>query len=76
MQLITQSDYEQYIRQKEDGDYIMLLNNLTFSSVFQPIFNQLMQLIGFEALLRIQDEQQNFIQPLISPTKTTWYGTV
>ncbi|ANN28734.1 TPA: EAL domain-containing protein [Vibrio vulnificus] len=63
MQLITQSDYEQYIRQKDDGDYIMLLNNLTFSSVFQPIFNQLMQLIGFEALLRIQDEKQNFIRP-------------
>ncbi|RZP67090.1 EAL domain-containing protein [Vibrio vulnificus] len=63
MQLITQSDYEQYIRQKDDGDYIILLNNLTFSSVFQPIFNQLMQLIGFEALLRIQDEKQNFIRP-------------
>ncbi|HDY7499250.1 EAL domain-containing protein [Vibrio vulnificus] len=63
MQLITQSDYEQYIRQKDDGDYIMRLNNLTFSSVFQPIFNQLMQLIGFEALLRIQDEKQNFIRP-------------
>ncbi|MGR2948317.1 EAL domain-containing protein [Vibrio vulnificus] len=63
MQLITQSDYEQYIRQTDDGDFIMLLDNLTFSSVFQPIFNQLMQLVGFEALLRIQDEQHNFIRP-------------
>ncbi|HFQ5379098.1 TPA: EAL domain-containing protein [Vibrio vulnificus] len=63
MQLITQSDYEQYIRQTDDGDFIVLLDNLTFSSVFQPIFNQLMQLVGFEALLRIQDEQHNFIRP-------------
>ncbi|ELP5727775.1 EAL domain-containing protein [Vibrio vulnificus] len=63
MQLITQSDYEQYILQKDDGDYILRLGNLTFSSVFQPIFNQLLQLIGFEALLRIQDENNHPIRP-------------
>lgn len=63
MQLITQSDYEQYIDQRDNGDYMVLLDNLTFSSVFQPILNQTMQLVGFEALVRIHDEQQNPIRP-------------
>ena len=54
MELKKQSDYEQYIRQDSLGEYYVVLNQYTFHSVYQPIFDKHQEMIGMEALLRIR----------------------
>ncbi|END3382936.1 EAL domain-containing protein [Vibrio alginolyticus] len=54
MELKNQSDYERYIKQDNLGEYYVVLNQFTFHSVYQPIFDRRQRIIGMEALLRIR----------------------
>ncbi|MEF1192353.1 EAL domain-containing protein, partial [Vibrio parahaemolyticus] len=46
MELKKQSDYEQYIRQDGLGEYYVVINQFTFHSVYQPIFDKHQRVIG------------------------------
>ena len=63
MELKKQSDYEQYIRQDSLGEYYVVLNQYTFHSVYQPIFDKHQKMIGMEALLRIRGVDGAYIRP-------------
>ncbi|HDM8203856.1 TPA: EAL domain-containing protein [Vibrio harveyi] len=63
MELKKQSDYEQYIRQDSLGEYYVVLNQYTFHSVYQPIFDKHQNMIGMEALLRIRGADGANIRP-------------
>ncbi|MCF6450216.1 EAL domain-containing protein [Vibrio sp. MMG022] len=63
MELKQQSDYEQYIRQDSLGEYYVVLNQYTFYSVYQPIFDKHRNIIGMEALLRIRGVDGANIRP-------------
>ncbi|WP_272166260.1 EAL domain-containing protein [Vibrio diabolicus] len=63
MELKKQSDYEQYIRQDGLGEYYVVINQLTFRSVYQPIFDKYQRVIGMEALLRIHNTDGIQIRP-------------
>ncbi|MGR5193958.1 EAL domain-containing protein [Vibrio rotiferianus] len=63
MELKKQSDYEQYIRQNRLGEYYVVLNQYTFHSVYQPIFDKHNKMIGMEALLRIRGEDGTNVRP-------------
>ncbi|HCG7311238.1 EAL domain-containing protein [Vibrio parahaemolyticus] len=63
MELKKQSDYEQYIRQDGLGEYYVVINQFTFHSVYQPIFDKHQRVIGMEALLRIHGADGVQIRP-------------
>lgn len=63
MELKNQSDYERYIKQDNLGEYYVVLNQFTFHSVYQPIFDRRQRIIGMEALLRIRGIDGSLIRP-------------
>ncbi len=63
MELKNQSDYERYIKQDNLGEYYVVLNQFTFHSVYQPIFDKHQRIIGMEALLRIRGIDGSLIRP-------------
>lgn len=54
---------EQLFFHQDNGDYIVKYNNLTLRSAFQPIFDRSKNIIGVEALVRIQNELNASINP-------------
>ncbi|WP_394252175.1 EAL domain-containing protein [Vibrio profundi] len=60
---ITRAEFEAHLKQLPSGEWLALLGEYQFYSVFQPIFTQELGLYGFEALLRVKDKKGNWIRP-------------
>ncbi len=63
MDLTSQKDYDQYIRQTPSGEYYVSIRSLTLRSRFQPIFDDAQEPIGFEALVLISDGESESLRP-------------
>lgn len=63
MLLTSQQDFQRCLTRNEDGQYVAQYKNLTFKSVYQPIYLANRQMVGVEALLRIYDEKAEPIRP-------------
>ncbi|CZF87024.1 EAL domain-containing protein [Grimontia marina] len=50
--LRTQSEFEEYLRDDNNGDVMAVFNGLELRSAFQPIFRANGTVLGFEALVR------------------------
>ncbi|MCC4798551.1 EAL domain-containing protein [Enterovibrio norvegicus] len=61
--LRTRSDFEKCLRAGNNGDLIAIFNGFHLRSVYQPIFRRDNSILGFEALVRVQDEQGNNLCP-------------
>lgn len=63
MILSTQQQFVDCLSLNDDYQYVGQYQELTLNSVFQPIFNSDNQIIGVEALVRIQHAQNGCIRP-------------
>ena len=60
---LQQDIAEDWVYKDAKGNYLIKYNGLTFRSVFQPILDNKNDVYGFEALIRITDENENQISP-------------
>lgn len=63
MILSSQSQFQQCLQLTDDKQYIANYNGLTLSSVFQPIYNIERQIVGVEALVRLNESNGESIRP-------------
>lgn len=63
MLLTTEEEFESCLLTSDDGTYSASYDGYLLHSVFQPIFNRQKQAIGYEALLRIFDQDNQSIRP-------------
>ncbi|KJY83914.1 diguanylate phosphodiesterase [Vibrio galatheae] len=63
MILVTEQQFVDCLSFNDENQYIGKYKNLTLSSVYQPIFDSMHTIIGFEALVRIHDEDSGAIRP-------------
>lgn len=63
MILSTKKEFVSCLSIDENGQYCGNYKQLSLTSVFQPIFNALNQVVGVEALVRIQHKERGTIRP-------------
>jgi EAL domain-containing protein (putative c-di-GMP-specific phosphodiesterase class I) len=61
--LLTRQELEAHIKTDSAGRYYAVYGGLTLHSVYQPIFANKQQIVGFEALLRIKNSEGQCIRP-------------
>ncbi|MUK50677.1 EAL domain-containing protein [Aliivibrio fischeri] len=63
MLLATQDEFQTHLFIDDAGSYCAQYDGFILRSVFQPIFDKQMNIFGYEALLRIQDSDDQTIRP-------------
>lgn len=63
MNLTTKKQFEACLSLSSENHYLASYNGLHFNSVFQPIFDTSLEIVGVEALVRIKDRWGNPIRP-------------
>ncbi|RXJ68703.1 hypothetical protein CS022_24055 [Veronia nyctiphanis] len=60
-ELINQEDFEAHLVLEANGDVTAMYRHISLTSVFQPIFNRAREVMGYEALCRVTDDNGQHI---------------